>query len=407
MRTLRLLAPVFVLFASCAMPSSASLDRPADRHTDPSGQPDVPATPITGTRESTEIHRLREAGDDKQLLAFVEAALDDRRSRSASERAWLHLVRAEALESLGRNFSALTSFGRAWAEMKPSPEGLGNDILVQWGDAEIRLGEPEEAIVHYELALEAKGLERAREQRLLGSLVVANEMIGHDRDADAYRSQLDRRGVDSLVMVRARLLTKVRRQRVADLGPKRPLALPPGVIPTDPSQLLAGTRTRSEWGARPIRADHVPMTPITSITVHHSAMPPPTSMGTVAQLRQIQNVHTNDRGWADVGYHFLIDPSGRVWEGRKLLHQGAHAGGAANIGNIGICLLGNFDNQDVPRAQLKALDRLVEGLRSHFAIARSDVRTHREWKATSCPGSHLHEAVVAYRSGRRSTLALQ
>ena len=90
MRSMRFLAPALVLCVSCAMPSSASLDRPADRPMDRGGrQPDVPAAPITGTRESTEIVRLRQAGDDRQLLAFVEDALESGRSRSAAERGWL------------------------------------------------------------------------------------------------------------------------------------------------------------------------------------------------------------------------------------------------------------------------------------------------------------------------------
>jgi len=226
--------------------------------------------------------------------------------------------------------------------------------------------------------------------------------------AAEHLEELDRGGRELLDVTRARLLAG--RPRAGERSPYVPVAdafLPPGVIPMNPALLLPGIRAREEWGARPITPDHVPMTPITSITVHHSAMPPPGKWGTIAQLKQVQDIHAQDKGWADIGYHFLIDPTGEVWEGRRLLYQGAHAGGAANIGNIGICLLGNFESHAVPRPQMQSLADLVEALRSHFSIPRSEVRTHREWKATACPGTALHQAVLAYRAGERATLALQ
>ena len=136
-------------------------------------------------------------------------------------------------------------------------------------------------------------------------------------------------------------------------------------------------------------------------------MPAPGRFNTIAQLKQIQNIHTGDNGWADVGYHFIVDPSGQAWEGRRLMHQGAHAGGSANIGNVGVCLMGNFETSRVPSAQAAGLTNLLDALRAQFEVDRSEVRTHREWKATTCPGQHLQSVVARYRTAPRSTLALQ
>ena len=33
-------------------------------------------------------------------------------------------------------------------------------------------------------------------------------------------------------------------------------------------------------------------------------------------LRSIYAYHTQSRGWSDVGYNFLVDRFGRIWEGR-------------------------------------------------------------------------------------------
>lgn len=168
---------------------------------------------------------------------------------------------------------------------------------------------------------------------------------------------------------------------------------------------------RRSWKARPIRSNVNAMSRPTRITVHHSAEPlRATSLTASAdEVRRLQGVHQNSRRWADIGYHFLIDRSGRVIEGRPLRYQGAHAGNPSlNRGNIGICVLGNFAEQpergpefarrqQPNRAQLDALSRLVGQLRDKYRILRSKVHTHGELKETACPGTDLAGWVASYR----------
>jgi hypothetical protein len=170
--------------------------------------------------------------------------------------------------------------------------------------------------------------------------------------------------------------------------------------------------TRPQWHARGMKANHDPMTTPWRITVHHSAEPIASGSlaATKAEVRRIQQFHQDGRGWADIGYHFLVDREGRVVEGRPLDFQGAHAFGDNNIGNIGICLLGNFAAdterggsyavvQSVPAAQLAGLEELVETLRSHYGIARGEVHGHSEMRGTECPGPFLMGWVKRYRAG--------
>ncbi len=49
-------------------------------------------------------------------------------------------------------------------------------------------------------------------------------------------------------------------------------------------------------------------------------------------VRGIQNFHIDDRGWADIGYHFLVGENGKVYEGRGWDRQGAHSPGFNNDG---------------------------------------------------------------------------
>ena len=170
-----------------------------------------------------------------------------------------------------------------------------------------------------------------------------------------------------------------------------------GVEPTATAAMplpeLGGLIRRSTWRAR--RADRRNLdrasAPWRWITVHHSVVRTSDSSAasTFDTVRGIQRDHMDTKGWGDVGYHFLIDPSGRVIEGRELLWQGAHAGGANNVGNVGICLLGNFDVERPSRAAINSLDRLVLELQRKLMIPRMNVRPHRAWKETACPGQHL------------------
>jgi len=172
---------------------------------------------------------------------------------------------------------------------------------------------------------------------------------------------------------------------------------------------------RSAWGATSAkRSRMVPMHGITKITIHHSAvLARNDSMSrTRAVLRSIQNGHMRGRGWGDIGYHYLIDRQGRIWEGRRLAWQGAHAGNpTSNRGNIGICLLGNFtgtgDGQHPSSAQLEAMEYLVIDLATRHNVPVSRVLTHREIRATDCPGANLQLAVNRLRQTMASRIARQ
>ena len=165
---------------------------------------------------------------------------------------------------------------------------------------------------------------------------------------------------------------------------------------------------RSSWRAR--AADHRRMTRHTgrwnSLTVHHSARTTREQLGggSLAEvsdaLRRVQKVHMSERGWGDIGYHFLIDPRGRVFEGRSMSWQGAHANGANNVGNIGVCLLGHFDQEAPREAALEALERLVGDLTRRHGIPRNRIYAHKDLRPTECPGQHLLSWVRKYRGTR-------
>jgi N-acetyl-anhydromuramyl-L-alanine amidase AmpD len=187
----------------------------------------------------------------------------------------------------------------------------------------------------------------------------------------------------------------------ATIGKQRAVALlgTPGAGP------LAIVK-RAQWDAKQARPGG--MTELkgqwSRITVHHSAETTTDPDGgtieqSMATLRSIQKFHMEDaeHGWGDIGYHFLIDSGGRIFEGRDLHWQGAHAGGKNNVQNLGICLLGDLNRRPPSPAALESLKLLLDHLRQQYRIPGSRVYPHNELHTTVCPGTALTAWIKKYR----------
>lgn len=162
---------------------------------------------------------------------------------------------------------------------------------------------------------------------------------------------------------------------------------------------------RSVWsGGDPVPSMMDRMTTITWITVHHDGMDPfyATDEGSSkARLESIRRAH-RAKGWGDIGYHYVVDRNGRVWEARSIVWQGAHVKDC-NPGNIGVMCMGNFDRQAPSQAQLAAMNRHVTWLMKNYHVPSSKLRTHQEWPsaATACPGVNLQRYMVAVRRNQQ------
>ncbi|MEV2211555.1 N-acetylmuramoyl-L-alanine amidase [Streptomyces sp. NPDC050997] len=155
--------------------------------------------------------------------------------------------------------------------------------------------------------------------------------------------------------------------------------------------------------------------PVQTLTVHHtqdgSDDPDP-----AAVVRAIYRGNTVDKGYGDIGYHYLIDMDGRVYEGRwsgtdgTVAHDGAgqlvtgaHVLGY-NTGNVGIALLGSLiDTPASPDARGTLVLLLAElaaqhGINPLGKVAYRNpvngtsrivpaIGGHRHWADTDCPGT--------------------
>ena len=178
------------------------------------------------------------------------------------------------------------------------------------------------------------------------------------------------------------------------------LAEVPVTLPQTPISM--GAISRESWAkGKPIPLNMNRMLPTRFITIHHDGMTKFTSTSknsAADRLETIRKSHLRRDGgrWGDIGYHFAIDPAGRLWQARPLNWQGAHVR-AKNEGNIGIVVLGNYERQSVNRAQLAAITSTLHLLMKKFKIPVSKVKTHQEWAATACPGKSLQQAMVGIR----------
>jgi N-acetylmuramoyl-L-alanine amidase len=155
-------------------------------------------------------------------------------------------------------------------------------------------------------------------------------------------------------------------------------------------------RGRSTWGAAS------PKTAPTknrwgigvTVVVHHTAgAAPRTLLAEQSEMRAIQRLHQNARGWNDIGYNYVIAPSGRVYEGRGYGIVGAHTENH-NTGTVGISFMGNYQNAKPSLRSLVAYRLLVRKLKVRGARIRS-VTGHKfmPGQSTACPGENLVKAL--------------
>jgi hypothetical protein len=123
------------------------------------------------------------------------------------------------------------------------------------------------------------------------------------------------------------------------------------------------------------------------IILHHSL----TKDGLVVDWQAIRRYHTQENRWNDIGYHFGIESINDHWEvliGRMWGTVGAHCKEQGMNGrSIGICVVGNYDVDELPFSAFALLVRLVEQLQSTFFISKTKIMRHSDFATyKSCPG---------------------
>lgn len=205
-------------------------------------------------------------------------------------------------------------------------------------------------------------------------------------------------------------------------------------VPSEPTR-VRGVRylSRPAWGADESKRfkdgkvnSPEKYYPLQVLTVHHTATPndDPDPAATVRAIYE-QHAITND--WGDIGYHFLIDEAGTVYEGRYSgddgmpafntdgdLVTGFHSVGY-NSGNLGIALLGTLVDRPPTDAAKASLIRLIKvicrikGLDPQAKVTYTNpvngvakdtnmIGGHRDYFATECPGQVMYDLLGEIRA---------
>lgn len=140
---------------------------------------------------------------------------------------------------------------------------------------------------------------------------------------------------------------------------------------------------------------------IDRITVHHDGMDEFDSHSRADSSRRIEAIrraHVN-LGWADIGYHYIIDPAGRIYEARPTSLQGAHVRDQ-NERNLGVMVLGNFMRRQPTDASVASLESFLRSAMRQHRVPVQRVLTHREYAPTACPGDRLQTMMNQLRTSR-------
>ncbi|WP_165399790.1 N-acetylmuramoyl-L-alanine amidase [Xylanimonas ulmi] len=176
--------------------------------------------------------------------------------------------------------------------------------------------------------------------------------------------------------------------------------------------------TRAQWGAAaPTCAlDSAPA--LRGAVVHHTAggNSYSTQAQAMQQIRNDQAYHMGTRGWCDLGYNFVVDKWGTLYEGRAGSMDsavvGVHASGF-NTGFVGVSFLGNYDTVGLPAAALETAGRVIGWRLGAYGVNPNGTGTftisvagtklpigsqvslplvmgHKDVSSTACPGRYVY-----------------
>ncbi len=186
----------------------------------------------------------------------------------------------------------------------------------------------------------------------------------------------------------------------------------PGETPTLTQAAIAQPNiiSRAQWGARAYGGSGCGAAPTNGTfkgtIVHHTAGSNNYSAAQSAGIvRAAQAYHMDGQKWCDIGYNFLIDRYGQIFEGRAggitNTPYGAHSGNSdVNASTTGVSLMGEFTSEVPPEAMKNAVVQLVAWRHSLFNVPAKGgysnggvwiqrIDGHRSVKATACPGQQV------------------
>lgn len=175
--------------------------------------------------------------------------------------------------------------------------------------------------------------------------------------------------------------------------------------------------SRSEWGANESYMKWAPeYSEVKSFVIHHTAGEEGAKINQMDAVRGLYYGHAVSYGWGDIGYNYIIDVNGNIYEGRS--GGGGVIGGHTlgyNPGTIGIVLIGDYNVRNVETAQYQSLIDFVAYKAYQYQIDPSStvflkdknvpaVAGHKDLNPTLCPGTTIYERLSDLRIQSKTKL---
>ena len=281
---------------------------------------------------------------------------------------------------------------------------------------------------------EAKHARPGTDELLVGDVDQVQVKVATTRDAlpaDLKLAVIDPGEASHSAMERPALDTTTMDGTPGDAVPNENTATTATTLDTEPGEgtggsdqidLSAATFTpkpqifsRAQWGADESMRDKGSLHyyEVHAGFVHHTVNANDYTRAEVpAILRSIYAYHTQSRGWSDIGYNFLVDRFGRIWEGRyggiDRPVVGAHTLNY-NDYSFAMSAIGNYDIKQPSQAMVQAYGALFAWKLSLHGVDASSTKQwvgsryfeaingHRDAASTACPGKYLYAKIPQIR----------
>jgi hypothetical protein len=155
--------------------------------------------------------------------------------------------------------------------------------------------------------------------------------------------------------------------------------------------------SRAAWGALPAKTELLHEQKPAEIILHHTGSVQQPKVPLEAKLRGLQGFGMSPGrvgllskpAWGDIPYHFYVDASGRIGEGRDLSYAGDAVTNFDNDDRIQIVVEGDFEREQPTKAQIESLTKLVTWLAAKYGIPAEYISGHGDHDQTDCPGRNL------------------
>jgi len=138
------------------------------------------------------------------------------------------------------------------------------------------------------------------------------------------------------------------------------------------------------------------------MTIHHSGVVLGDNRTIAERFRRHQRYHQDQHGWIDIAYHVGIDRGGHIFELRDSGLVGDTATDYDPTGHFLVLCEGDFDEQELPEAQLDGAALVLAWAAQRFRIGTDTLAGHRDFASeTTCPGAGLQAHVASGELRRR------